>query len=244
MFPYNKGNSGYENRFDTLMAGVFTIVGSGDHGLVEMSSNRYLFVNSAVLRANGTKVIDIIITDGLLSTDGELRSAKTATGLNAEQSFEMRIAKRDAFSKQIIGCLYIVSKKPRKDIIKRLEKLEVNFQTMIIVSRQDVSNKILKLCIDNIQTNLVFLKLIFWHVIGRFMTITIPAIYRPSTGGIAILFAHFIAKSDSLRMELDGIGNSEHDAYYPDQTGKLQKQKFNNIHHLADQMIIKASLKI
>jgi len=225
------------------MSGVLTIVGSGEDGLVEVSAGgRYIFVNSAVLRSNGTNLIDAMITDGLLATDDELRVATNATGLDAEQSFEMRSAKRDALSRQKISNLYIVSKKARSVLIRRLEVMKVDYESLQVVSTRDVSNKMLRLCIKHLGFNTVFFQLIFWHLIGRLTQKSIPSKYRPSTGGIAILYAHFLAKGNALNVQLDGIGNSDTVAFYPDKMGEIIQHKFNNIHCFADQIIIKYSV--
>jgi len=220
------------------MVGSLTIVGSGEQGIVEKTEGHYLFVNSAVLRSESDKVIDLMITDGLLDTDDELTKAENATGMDAYQSFEIRKSKKEALVRQKIGTLYVVSQKPRTEILSRLVCLKVDYQALKIITRQDVSKKMLSLCLQRIRFEKGFLRLIFWHLVGRFTTRRIPAKYRPSTGGVAILYARYITRDNSLTIKLDGIGNSDTEAYYPDKSGKLIARQFNNLHYSADQIIL------
>ena len=224
------------------MGGNLTIIGSGGQGIVKNTDGAYLFVNSAVLRSESDKEIDVMITDGMLSTDDELKQAENATGMDADESFEMRSSKRAALVRQKIGTLYVVSQKSRKDISSRLASLKVNYQVLKIVSRQDVSKKMLSLCFEHARFDNEFLQLILWHMMGRFSTRKIPAEYRPSTGGVALLYAYFILRENSWTIKLDGIGNSDTEAFYPDKSGKLIARQFNNVHYLADQTILKAIL--
>ena len=222
---------------------ILRIIGSGKQEIVDSSFDHYLFVNSAVLRSKLEQLVDVVITEGMLATNAELREAKNATGLNAQQSFEMRSAKKNSLRQQNIGTLYVVTNKSEKYIRRRLECLRVTSDCLILIRKCEISKKILRLNLGYIEFNLRYMKLMFWHLIGSFGLVSIPSMYRPSTGATAVIYANTLATYRDYEIQLDGIGDSNNDAFYPDRSGDLVHGEFNNVHHLADQMIMKILTK-
>lgn len=215
------------------------VIGSGKSQPVLGSYDRCLFVNSAILRVNSNRKVDVIITDGLLATDHELRQAKNASGLNASKSYEMRRAKTDALRRQKIGMLYVISADSELQIRNRLERLGLQFGSLKLVRKSKISRTVVKLCVRSIIPSLPYAKLLLWSVIGSLGVVKIPPRYRPSTGCAAALYASTLIQYSECQIELDGIGGSNKDAFYPDGTCELVHMQFNTVHEKTDQIIFR-----
>ncbi|MCG8315919.1 MAG: hypothetical protein MI976_22130 [Pseudomonadales bacterium] len=217
---------------------MLTIVGSGKSLPVASKKDRFLFVNSAILRSAQQSGIDAIITQGMLSTVDEFLQASDAVGLDKDKSYIMRSSKQQALRTQNIHNLYVVTSESKCFVEFRLRELDVSYGSLQCISRQVVARMMVITFFKAKKVEKRLLTLLFWNLLQSVFNLTIPSKYRPSTGGIAFLVAKL--KKNEANIKLDGIGCSPKDAYYPNEKGELVLHQFNNVHFLADNLIFDA----
>ena len=218
---------------------LVTIVGSGKKEKIARIEGTTIFVNSSVIRNTSNNPVDLLISDGLMSYDDELRKAKDAFGMNSSDSFNMRRGKRDSIKKATINNLYIVSDNDLVDIKKRLSTLGITYDFLNIVNRKWISKEILKgYKLDLLMTKKIWC--LISHMLYLLIGKSVPSRYKPSTGGIGILLVNSIFDS---KIRLDGIGNNKKTAFYPIDSPDLENAEYNNIHEIVDELILRKNRK-
>ena len=125
------------------------------------------------------------------------------------------------------------------DIKKRLSTLGVTYDFLHIINRKWISKEILKgYKFDLLMTNKI--RCIVSYMLHLLIGKSVPSRYKPSTGSIGILLVNSIFDS---KIRLDGIGNNKKMAFYPIDSPDLENAKYNNIHEIVDDLILRKNRK-
>ncbi|MDA9997918.1 hypothetical protein N9E66_05085 [Gammaproteobacteria bacterium] len=212
-----------------------TIFGSGADDCVNIYNDNDIFINSSCGRlANTGKAINLVITDGLLSLDNQLKNLKPAAGLSKNDSFEMRRNKRLIIQRCNIKNIYVSTELSQKIIKDRLIFFNIKYKKLKIINKKNIYLQTIKILF--FQRGFVDMKFFFLAMrallLGIIFNKTVSGLYKPSTGIIAALIFYKI-----YNIKLNGIGNQNKSAFYGKEEG-LEEYKFNNIHEKIDKLIL------